>query len=63
LSITPTAGPGQFNGLFALCREIVQEGQTNGFLRGDIQARCLTYVFLDTIDGIIPMFLQGAATG
>jgi AcrR family transcriptional regulator len=79
-------GRDKFNGLFALCREIILEGQTNGFLRNDIQARYLTYVFLGAIDtflsvmilgeetltpgrekriinGIIQVFLHGAATG
>ena len=31
-------GRDKFNGLFALCQEIVLEGQNNGFLRSDIQA-------------------------
>jgi TetR/AcrR family fatty acid metabolism transcriptional regulator len=79
-------GRNKFNGLFALCREIILEGQTSGFLRDDIQARYLTYVFLGAIDtflsvmilgketlttaregrisdGIIQVFLRGAATG
>jgi TetR/AcrR family fatty acid metabolism transcriptional regulator len=79
-------GRDKFNGLFALCQAIILEGQTNGFLRSDIQARYLTYVFLGAIDtflsvmilgeetltparekrisdGIIQVFLHGAATG
>jgi TetR/AcrR family fatty acid metabolism transcriptional regulator len=78
-------GQDKFNRLFTLCREIIREGQTQGFLRDDIQALYLTYVFLgaiDTflsvlilgneklppgrekriIDGIIQVFLHGAAT-
>jgi TetR/AcrR family fatty acid metabolism transcriptional regulator len=78
-------GQDKFNRLFSLCREIIREGQARGFLRSDIQALYLTYVFLgaiDTflsvlilgneklppgrekriIDGIIQVFLHGAAT-
>jgi TetR/AcrR family transcriptional regulator, fatty acid metabolism regulator protein len=81
-----TRGRDKFNRLFALCQEIIMEGQTKGFLRNDIQAHYLTYVFLGAIDsflsvmilgdetltpgrekriidGIIQVFLHGAATG
>jgi TetR/AcrR family fatty acid metabolism transcriptional regulator len=81
-----TRGRDKFTRLFALCQEIIKDGQTNGFLRSDIKARYLTYVFLGAIDtflsvmilgeesltqarekrisdGIIQVFLQGAATG
>lgn len=81
-----TKGRDKFNRLFALCREIVQEGQKRGSLRGDIQPHYLTYVFLGAIDtflsvmilgeealtpareeriseGILQVFLHGAATG
>jgi hypothetical protein len=55
-------GRDKFNGLFALCREIIEEGQKEGFLRSDIQARYLTYVFLGAIDTFVSVMILGEET-
>lgn len=52
-------GQDKFNRLFALCREIIQEGQATGRLRGDIPARYLTYVFLGAIDTFLSVMILG----
>ncbi|MEW6332640.1 MAG: TetR/AcrR family transcriptional regulator [Thermodesulfobacteriota bacterium] len=52
-------GQDKFNRLFALCREIIQEGQSKGRLRGDIPARYLTYVFLGAIDTFLSVMILG----
>lgn len=55
-------GRDKFNGLFALCQEIILEGQKNGALRSDIQARYLTYVFLGAIDTFLSVMILGGET-
>ncbi len=52
-------GKSKFNRLFDLCREILEEGQKNGSLRTDIQARYLTYVFLGSIDTFLSVMILG----
>jgi TetR/AcrR family fatty acid metabolism transcriptional regulator len=52
-------GKSKFNRLFDLCREILEEGQKNGFLRTDIQARHLAYVFLGSIDTFLSVMILG----
>jgi TetR/AcrR family transcriptional regulator, fatty acid metabolism regulator protein len=52
-------GKSKFNRLFDFCREILEEGQKNGFLRTDIQARYLTYVFLGSIDTFLSVMILG----
>lgn len=52
-------GKGKFSRLFDLCREIMEEGQKNGFLRNDIVARYLTYVFLGSIDTFLSVMILG----
>ncbi len=52
-------GKGKFGRLFDLCREIMEEGQKNGFLRNDIAARYLTYVFLGSIDTFLSVMILG----
>jgi AcrR family transcriptional regulator len=55
-------GKDKFNRLFTLCREIIQEGQERGFLRNDIQAHYLTYVFLGSIDTFLSVMILGNET-
>lgn len=57
-----TKGRDKFNRLFALCREIIQEGQARGVLRSDIQAHYLTYVFLGSIDTFLSVMILGNET-
>jgi TetR/AcrR family transcriptional regulator, fatty acid metabolism regulator protein len=57
-----TKGRDKFNRLFTLCKEIVQEGQTKGDLRSDIQAHYLTYVFLGSIDTFLSVMILGNET-
>jgi TetR/AcrR family fatty acid metabolism transcriptional regulator len=52
-------GKGKFSRLFELCREIMEEGQKNGFLRDDIAAHYLTYVFLGSIDTFLSVMILG----
>ena len=52
-------GKSKFNRLFDLCREILEEGQKNGSLRADIQARYLAYVFLGSIDTFLSVMILG----
>jgi len=42
-----------------LCREIAEEGQKNGFLRADIHAHYLAYVFLGAIDTFLSIMILG----
>ncbi len=55
-------GKDKFNTLFALCQDIVREGQTQGVLRKDIQANYLTYVFLGAIDTFLSVMILGNET-
>lgn len=57
-----TKGRDKFTRLFALCQEIVQEGQANGTLRNDIQAHYLTYVFLGSLDTFLSVMILGNET-
>ena len=57
-----TKGRDKFNRLFALCKEIVQEGQAKGVLRNDIQPHYLTYVFLGAIDTFLSVMILGSET-
>jgi TetR/AcrR family fatty acid metabolism transcriptional regulator len=57
-----TKGRDKFNRLFALCQEIVQEGQAKGALRNDIQPHYLTYVFLGAIDTFLSVMILGNET-
>jgi TetR/AcrR family fatty acid metabolism transcriptional regulator len=59
---THTRGRDKFNRLFALCQEIVQEGQAKGLLRNDIQPHYLTYVFLGSIDTFLSVMILGNET-
>jgi AcrR family transcriptional regulator len=52
-------GKDKFNTLFALCQDIVREGQLQGVLRNDIQANYLTYVFLGAIDTFLSVMVLG----
>jgi TetR/AcrR family fatty acid metabolism transcriptional regulator len=52
-------GKGKFGRLFDLCRGIMEEGQKNGFLRNDIAAHYLTYVFLGSIDTFLSVMILG----
>jgi len=54
-----SAGKSKFNRLFDLCREIMEEGQKNGYLRNDIPAHYLTYVFLGSIDTFLSVLILG----
>ncbi|MEK7374309.1 MAG: TetR/AcrR family transcriptional regulator, partial [Thermodesulfobacteriota bacterium] len=55
-------GKDKFNRLFTLCQEIILEGQTKGFLRTDIQAHYLAYVFLGAIDTFLSVLILGNET-
>jgi TetR/AcrR family fatty acid metabolism transcriptional regulator len=55
-------GRDKFSRLFDLCREIIKEGQSAGFLRNDIQAHYLTYVFLGAIDTFLSVMILGGET-
>ena len=57
-----TKGRDKFNRLFALCREIILEGQAKGVLRSDIQAHYLAYVFLGSIDTFLSVMILGNET-
>jgi TetR/AcrR family fatty acid metabolism transcriptional regulator len=50
-------GKDKFNKLFSLCQDIMSEGQQNGFLRKDIQANYLTYLFLGSIDTFLSVLI------
>ena len=52
-------GKDKFNKLFSLCQDIMSEGQQNGFLRKDIQANYLTYLFLGSIDTFLSVLILG----
>ena len=52
-------GKDKFNKLFSLCQDIMSEGQQNGFLRNDIQANYLTYLFLGSIDTFLSVLILG----
>jgi TetR/AcrR family transcriptional regulator, fatty acid metabolism regulator protein len=52
-------GKSKFSRLFDLCREIAEEGQKNGFLRADIHAHYLAYVFLGAIDTFLSIMILG----
>jgi TetR/AcrR family fatty acid metabolism transcriptional regulator len=52
-------GKDKFNKLFSLCQDIMSEGQQNGFLRKDIQANYLTYIFLGSIDTFLSVLILG----
>lgn len=52
-------GKEKFNKLFALCKEIMTEGQKRGFLRNDIRANYLTYLFLGSIDSFLSILILG----
>jgi TetR/AcrR family transcriptional regulator, fatty acid metabolism regulator protein len=52
-------GKDKFNKLFSLCQDIMSEGQQNGFLRKDIQANYLTYLFLGSIDTFLSVLIFG----
>jgi TetR/AcrR family transcriptional regulator, fatty acid metabolism regulator protein len=52
-------GKDKFNKLFSLCKDIMLEGQQKGFLRGDIQANYLTYLFLGSIDTFLSILILG----
>ena len=54
-----TKGRDKFNRLFSLCQDIMSEGQQNGFLRKDIQANYLTYLFLGSIDTFLSVLILG----
>lgn len=52
-------GKDKFTRLFDLCRGIMEEGQKNGFLRNDVAAHYLTYVFLGAIDTFLSIMILG----
>ena len=52
-------GKDKFNKLFSLCKDIMLEGQQKGFLRSDIQANYLTYLFLGSIDTFLSILILG----
>jgi hypothetical protein len=52
-------GTGKFTRLFDLCRELMEEGQRKCFLRNDISAHYLTYVFLGAIDTFLSVMILG----
>jgi TetR/AcrR family transcriptional regulator, fatty acid metabolism regulator protein len=52
-------GKDKFNKLFSLCKDIMLEGQQKGFLRNDIQANYLTYLFLGSIDTFLSILILG----
>jgi TetR/AcrR family fatty acid metabolism transcriptional regulator len=52
-------GKEKFNKLFALCKDIMAEGQQRGYLRSDIQANYLTYLFLGSIDSFLSVLILG----
>jgi TetR/AcrR family fatty acid metabolism transcriptional regulator len=54
-----TRGKEKFNKLFSLCKDIMTEGQQRGFLRNDIQANYLTYLFLGSIDSFLSILILG----
>jgi TetR/AcrR family transcriptional regulator, fatty acid metabolism regulator protein len=56
---TDSKGKDKFNKLFSLCKDIMLEGQQNGFLRNDIQANYLTYLFLGSIDTFLSILILG----
>ena len=53
-------GKDKFNKLFSLCKDIMLEGQQKGFLRNDIQANYLTYLFLGSIDTFLSILILGS---
>jgi TetR/AcrR family fatty acid metabolism transcriptional regulator len=55
-------GKDKFRKLFALCEDIIREGQTRGALRRDIQSNYLTYVFLGAIDTFLSIMILGNET-
>ena len=55
-----TKGKDKFNKLFSLCQDIMLEGQRQGFLRKDIQAHYLTYLFLGSIDTFLSVLILGS---
>jgi TetR/AcrR family fatty acid metabolism transcriptional regulator len=56
---TDTKGKDKFQKLFSLCKEIMLEGQQKGFLRNDIQANYLAYIFLGSIDAFLSVIILG----
>lgn len=52
-------GKDKFRKLFSLCKDIMAEGQQRGFLRKDIQAHYLTYLFLGSIDTFLSVLILG----
>lgn len=56
---TDAKGKDKFQKLFSLCKEIMMEGQQKGFLRNDIQANYLTYIFLGSIDAFLSVMILG----
>jgi len=52
-------GKDKFKKLFSLCKDIMTEGQQRGFLRNDIQANYLTYLFLGSIDSFLSVLILG----
>ena len=52
-------GKDKFRKLFSLCEDIMTEGQQRGFLRRDIQAHYLTYLFLGSIDSFLSVLILG----
>ncbi|MFH1079865.1 MAG: TetR/AcrR family transcriptional regulator [Pseudomonadota bacterium] len=52
-------GKDKFRKLFSLCKDIMTEGQQRGFLRNDIQANYLVYLFLGAIDSFLSVLILG----
>ncbi len=49
----------KFKRFFALCEEIMKQGQDSGFLRKDIKPHYLTYIFFGEIEAFISILVLG----
>ena len=54
-----TRGLQKFKKFFALCEEIMKQGQDKGFVRKDIKPHYLTYIFLGGIEAFISVLVLG----